>query len=269
MWARRRAAATSLAIAFLPVVGWIVLFASGVALIPPSLRPHINTTLLPRLDALCFNSRFWFTPPEPSNWDLLAAVPYTIHPIIPLLYVALAYRATSTPRFYTFIFTIGIMNLLAVLTHLTFPTAPPWYFIKYGTAAADYTMKGDPAILSRVDERLNILFFTRMYRDGGKVVFGTWPSLHAAWPYLIAVFRPRPDARPVRFVLYFYVAWVWWAAIYLQHHYFVDILGGVFYAELAMILVRAKGGDAEAADVVEGRGGGLLPVSTQDAFSDD
>lgn len=98
-------------------------------------------------------------------------------------------------------------------------------------------MKGEPAILARVDKRFNIQMFHKMYAEGGKVVFGAWPSLHAAWPYLIARFKP-PFGRKVSIFLWAYVALVWWAAIYLQHHFAADVLGGVLYAEASYWFVR-------------------------------
>lgn len=247
-----------------PLALWLLLFSCGVDLLPPALRPRVNTRLLPRLDALLGYSYAWFAPAAPAPLDLLAAVPYTVHPVLPVFYLALAYKATRQPRYWTYLFTFGVMNCLAVSTHLLWPTAPPWYFDKFGTAEASYALKGDPAILARVDARLGIQFFTRMYRDGGKVVFGTWPSLHGAWPYLMAIFRPRPAARAVRLAIWAYVVWVWWAAMYLQHHFLADLIGGALYAEVAVAVCSAKGGDLEVDQVVEGRQPNLLPVSTEE-----
>jgi membrane-associated phospholipid phosphatase len=261
--ARRRRSAAVFARTLAPLSAWIVLFSCGVALIPPALRPTVSTELLPRLDALIGYSYTWFTPAESTPLDLVAAVPYTVHTILPFVYLLVTYRFTPAPRFHTYLYTFGVMNVLAVSTHLLWPTAPPWYFAKFGTAAASYSMKGDPAVLARVDARLGIHFFTRMYEDGGKVVFGTWPSLHAAWPYLMAIFRPRPQPRPVRVLTWVYVAWVWWAAMYLQHHYFADVLGGALYAEVAVAVCSAKGGEPEGEAVFEGREPHLLPVTAE------
>lgn len=220
---------------FAPVGLWLVLFSFGVALVPDALKPHINTTLMPWLDAWCAHSATWFA--NDGDWpvlDVLAAVPYTVHPVLPLVFIVATLATSRKHRLLKFVFVFGIMNLSAVLTHITFPTTPPWYFVKYGTAEAHYGMKGDPALLSRVDKMFNITMYQRMYEDGGKVVFGTWPSLHAAWPYLMASFRPRLRLGWMRAFQWVYVVWVWWAAVYLQHHYFVDLLGGVLYAEGAM-----------------------------------
>ena len=51
-------------------------------------------------------------------------------------------------------------------------------------------------------------------------------------------FRPGFGRRVAPF-MWSYVLLVWWAAIYLRHHFAMDILGGVLYAEAANMLVRA------------------------------
>jgi membrane-associated phospholipid phosphatase len=257
-WSTTLTRARPALLAFVPLVLWILLFSSGVALIPPSLRPPINTTLLPRIDALVGYSHTWFAArgPPSSVLDVAAAIPYTVHTLIPFAYLAAFLRPVATGtrprplRLLTFFYTFGLMNLAAVSTHLLCPTAPPWYFVKYGTSPANYSMKGDPALLARVDALTGSHFFRKMYRDGGKVVFGTWPSLHAAWPYLVATFRPAPfpRAHPLRIAMYLYVAWVWWAAIYLQHHYLADVLGGALYAEAAMYIATPRASEGEPTD---------------------
>jgi membrane-associated phospholipid phosphatase len=30
-----------------------------------------------------------------------------------------------------------------------------------------------------------------------------------------------------------YILWVWWAAVYLNHHYLVDLLGGLLFVAFA------------------------------------
>lgn len=117
-------------------------------------------------------------------------------------------------------------------------------------------MKGEAGLLTRIDVMFGIELFTKMYRDGGKVVFGSWPSLHAGWPFLFAGFKPRSRVGWVRWGLWGYCAWVWWAALYLEHHYLVDVLGGVAFVVVAKGLAKWwVGGSLE-----EEGGVGYLPV---------
>eukprot|EP00177_Eucheuma_denticulatum_P006374 GFKZ01011622.1.p1 GENE.GFKZ01011622.1~~GFKZ01011622.1.p1 ORF type:complete len:351 (+),score=23.99 GFKZ01011622.1:111-1055(+) len=247
-----RAFLSDSALYFIPVLLWLLLFSCGVALIPPSWKPPINVTLLPTIDEWLGSSVKWFgSLSDQYSWlDLLAAVPYTIHPLLPIFFLAghalLGAPVSGKGRpMMKFVLAFGIMNLAAVLTHLIFPTAPPWYFLKHRYAVATYDMKGDPAVLGRLDEHFDMHMYRTMYEEGGKVVFGAWPSLHAAWPYLMARFRPAIPWRVVQVWQWGYMVLVWWAAIHLKHHFLVDLLGGMLYAEFAYQVAQMTLGGRE------------------------
>lgn len=57
------------------------------------------------------------------------------------------------------------------------------------------------------------------------MVFGAFPSLHAGSAVMEALFMSHvfPRLRPLFAV---YVLWLWWATMYLSHHYAVDLVGG-------------------------------------------
>jgi membrane-associated phospholipid phosphatase len=66
------------------------------------------------------------------------------------------------------------------------------------------------------------------------------PSLHAAFPVLAWLFLRRRHVVAARFVAAYTLA-VWFAIVYLGHHYIVDILGGVAFAVGAYVLVARLG----------------------------
>jgi PAP2 superfamily len=116
----------------------------------------------------------------------------------------------------------------------------------YGFAPADYTMNGSPGGLERID----LLFGTKLYTSSfsaSPVVFGAFPSLHAGWATLHSLYLHHlfPQARVL---LCAYVMWVWWATMYLTHHYFVDLIGGsclavtVFYIAQRNYLPQIQSG---------------------------
>ena len=107
-------------------------------------------------------------------------------------------------------------------------------------------MNGSPGGLYRIDE----LFGTNLYTSSfsaSPVVFGAFPSLHAGWATLHALYIHHlfPKAR---ILLCAYVMWVWWATMYLTHHYFVDLIGGsclavtVFYIAQRNYLPQIQSG---------------------------
>lgn len=82
-----------------------------------------------------------------------------------------------------------------------------------------------PAGLTRVDDLLGFDLFGKLY-GSSTLVFGSFPSLHAAWPFL-AFSIDSASTRWLHLGHYFVVSW---AAMYLNHHYLVDVLGGAFFA---------------------------------------
>lgn len=78
--------------------------------------------------------------------------------------------------------------------------------------------------------------------DNSPVVFGSFPSLHIGWPSTTACFVYFETSLPLwlRIASVAYVAYVGLAVMYLQHHYFVDVAGGVLYAFVAYRLLRPR-----------------------------
>ncbi|KAG0072598.1 Aureobasidin resistance protein Aur1 [Linnemannia elongata] len=96
-------------------------------------------------------------------------------------------------------------------------------------------MPGDPGGLARVDDILGVEMYKTTF-TASPLVFGAFPSLHSAdaWQlafFLVYIFGPRAIPFAV-----LYVFWIWWATMYLGHHYVVDLVGGGAYAVVAFWL---------------------------------
>jgi membrane-associated phospholipid phosphatase len=124
-----------------------------------------------------------------------------------------------------FIWMAGLVNFLAVLVQFFFPTAPPWF-----TDSAVYDEVDGRFIRSANNEagfeRLDILFNVKLFHSiygASPVKFGAMPSLHVAWPAIICVSKPWIS---LRFAIG-HVAWIFWAALYSNHHYGVDAIAGI------------------------------------------
>ena len=116
------------------------------------------------------------------------------------------------------------MNIIGVSIQLLFPCSPPWYENMYGLAPANYSIHGSPAGLAAIDKLFGIRLYTSTF-TGSPMVFGAFPSLHSGSAITEALFLASvfPRLKPL---LIGYVLWLWWATMYLQHHYIVDLVGG-------------------------------------------
>lgn len=235
----------------LPFAVWLMMFNFYVQ-IPVELRPKIDVRTLPALENYILGGYSLVTWPRTvlsdDNpilllLDFLAAFVYLIHFAFAWVFALFLYaysRNRKTPEGHpvvepwTFLLTMGILNMIAVATQISWPTAPPWYVNQYGEfQEANYEISGDAAGLTRVDQMIHFGLFKRLYGQS-PIVFGSFPSLHAAWPIVISIFSPKHVA--VKTVGYFYVATVWWAAVYLEHHYFVDLIGGAVFTAFSYMV---------------------------------
>jgi len=124
----------------------------------------------------------------------------------------------------SYAFAFGYLNLIGVIIQILFPAAPPWYEDLYLNEIPDYSMKGSPGGLGRIDLLLRIDLYTTAFSNSA-VIFGAFPSLHSGCATMEALFFSYafPQLRPL-FV--FYVCWLWWSTMYLTHHFFVDLVVG-------------------------------------------
>lgn len=132
----------------------------------------------------------------------------------------------------------GWMSILGVTIQLIFPCTPPWYENEHGLVPAAYGMPGSPAGLARVDQIFGIDLYTTNFTHA-PLPFGAFPSLHSANAVLEALFMSHcfPQFR-VFFAVY--AGWVWWATMYLSHHYAIDLVGGGLIAACFFYVSRAK-----------------------------
>jgi len=211
---------------------WIILFTTAPK-IPLSIRPEIDVYSLHFMDYvfLHYLPSTYLAELQCDFLDILGAIAYTIHTAWPFVFLAYMIFYGRRDLILPYLNCFGALCFLSVVTQLIMPTAPPWYFYKYGYAPANYNMTGDPAGLIRVDHMFNITFYQNMF-DASPLVFGSFPSLHVGWPSVLAllVFYDTTLPRGIKWASVAYVAYVALAVMYLQHHYFVDAFGGVFYS---------------------------------------
>jgi len=237
----------------LPTILWFAEFNMS-KYIPSSIRPVVDTTTLPYLDSrILFGYTLLHWPRSvlegKPDWqgliyffDLLSAFVYVIHFCFAWIFslgIYFYYRkkvdTNGKPLIvpWSFLWCLGLLNLTAVTVQLCWPTAPPWYVEIYGTKPPSYGMHGDPAGLENADNLLHIPLFSSIYGNS-PIVFGSFPSLHGAWPIMITLFTPA--GKKFKIMGSIYSGLVWWAALYLNHHYLTDLLGGLLFVILNYFL---------------------------------
>lgn len=121
------------------------------------------------------------------------------------------------------------LNIIGYSTYYWYAAAPPWYVSDHGLVSADLTVKASLAGCVRFDEFFGIPVFKNWYGNSADV-FGSIPSLHVAYPFLALIYSFR--AKRFRAWSVFFYLWVSFAAVYLNHHYLLDIAWGTAYAAL-------------------------------------
>ncbi len=129
-----------------------------------------------------------------------------------------------------------LVNLVGYATWYLYPAAPPWYVEAHGLETVLLDVPGNLGRSGRFDALLGTSFFTRMYGYEANA-FGAIPSLHISYPTLSVFFAFRLGA--FRTLTSVFLAIMCFAAVYLNHHYLIDVLLGVAYGLIAGVMTVA------------------------------
>jgi len=249
-----------------PLAAYTFLYLVIVKRIPDEVRPNIDVHTLPAITStLQFGVNLQHFPrniiPNTEDYggllvilDLIAAAVYSCHfitwgfAIMLFVYHHIIARNSKEEnveesedqkddgnlKHWQFMWCIGWIDLITWITQMFWPTAPPWYNDIYGFRPANYAVKPFEAGLQRLDRYLGEPLFASFYSNN-PVVFGAFPSLHVAHPVSLALFWPF---ERLSWLIWLYPIITSWAAVYLNHHYLVDVLGGWFYA---LIVIKTAG----------------------------
>lgn len=197
-----------------------------------------------RLELFLFGFRFkermiipndYFLEHHHAFFDLAAAAAYSLHMVVPLF---LAFLFWKRDRMLTrrFAWAFFLANLFAFVTYVALPVAPPWYVQQYGLTPATWETPSSAAGLIHFDRWIGIPYFQGMYSKSAWV-FGAVPSMHAGFPFLNVLFA-RKVFRMGLIPLILFMLLVWFSAVYLRHHYIIDLIAGVVYVSIAYCLMN-------------------------------
>ncbi|KAF8273951.1 PAP2-domain-containing protein [Lactarius quietus] len=210
----------------LPVTTYLITFFSP-QFISNEHRPSIYVSVLPTLESVLFGANIsdLLTRYTHPILDVISWLPYGIgHFTIPFVVAIFLwlFRPKQVLHFWGCAF--GWLNFVGVVTQFIFPCAAPWYEVIFGLTPAEYSMKGSPGGLLRIDNLFHSHGYTVTFSNS-PVVFGAFPSLHSACATMEALFLSHFFPQVATYV-WAYAAVLYWATMYLTHHYLIDVVGG-------------------------------------------
>jgi inositol phosphorylceramide synthase catalytic subunit len=175
----------------------------------------------------------WFLHNTTPVLDLFAGFAYSTH-ILEILAVGVFLFLVQRRRFHALAWAFFLANAIGIVICMIYPAAPPWYVIAHGTGPADPTATSSAAGAARFDALLGIDYFRAFYSRNPNV-FGAMPSLHSAYPVL-AAWATWDRGWRWRLPTLAFACLMWFSAVYLAHHYFLDILAGIAVACFACLV---------------------------------
>ena len=196
--------------------------------------------------------------------DVMSAIPYLMHYVIPVLYPALLYFRGQVDNISKFYWLLGWVMWVHYLIWFLLPTAPPWTYdnlelytkLNYTTMPPFHLQHKEGCAFGRLDALTGIPFFFGMF-SGNPVPFASFPSGHVAWPSCIYATSP-PGGR----IFALYVVWVAWATLYSCHHYLSDaIVAACTVAGVRRLLIWLAERPSRNRDPVCGFHGVVCPLN--------
>jgi membrane-associated phospholipid phosphatase len=169
--------------------------------------------------------------------DAICAVPYGTFIVVVSAYGAYLFFKDER-GLERLAWTFLVLNVAGFLTYHLYPAAPPWYVHQHGCAVDLAAHASEGARLARVDAAIGYPFFAGFYARSNDV-FGAVPSLHVAYPTILLFEAWRRHGVLGRTLAALFLATMGYAAIYLDHHWIVDLVLGMLYAAGAYVLVLA------------------------------
>ena len=158
--------------------------------------------------------------------DIIAMFFYFMHFVLPIV-IGFVFWVNSREYYWRFVAALLLMCFLAFVTYLFWPSAPPWYQLHDVVKINDQTVR----------TLWGYTLVTPLYHSFNSNPFAAFPSLHAAFPALAAVYAwQRYRLLALGLVLWTLAVMV--SIVYLGEHYVVDALAGMVYVAAATIIVQ-------------------------------
>lgn len=168
--------------------------------------------------------------------DIACAIPYGTFIYVTLAFAIWLYvrdrRALSR-----FAWSFLLLNIAGFVTYHIYPAAAPWYYHAHGCSVDLASRASEGPNLARVDAWLGVGYFAGFYGRSNDV-FGAMPSLHVGYPLLVVLYGWPLTRAPGRTAALAFLASMCCAAVYLDHHWIIDVLVGLAYTLIASGALR-------------------------------
>jgi len=182
-----------------------------------------------KFQALLFNEN------QLQWYDYASVIFYTSHFIVPMV-IAFIFWTYDRSHFKKYAAAFLVLSYLAFFTFLIFPAVPPW-------------MASNQGYLPPLSKIMDVVYASfsypisvpSIYKFFGANLVAAFPSLHAAYPWLIFLFI-RKKSKLLSYISLFYVGGVWFSVIYLGEHYVIDVVAGALYSTIAYYIIELYDG---------------------------
>jgi len=176
----------------------------------------------------------FYVPGRPHVWDWLAMVVYSSHFFVPTL-GAVTLRFRRRAQFRPYIARFATLTTLGFLTYIAFPAVPPWLASQRGFVPPIHRIVRELWYAIGRPDIASLFAGSNVYANDVAAL----PSLHAAYPLLLAIFLWRGASRLQRVLLAAYVPAMAIVLAYFGEHYVFDVLLGWIYVGVTLVLVAA------------------------------
>ncbi len=167
--------------------------------------------------------------------DLITGIAYLFWvpaPILFTLYCFFRYKEITLKYWMAFF----VANIFGFIGYYLYPAAPPWYYELYGDQFIAQTAS-NAARLIRVDQFIGIPIFENLYSKGS-AVFAAIPSMHSAFPVLLIFYSLKIGKHWLTLLFLCLTLSIWLGAVYLNHHYVIDVLLGIIIAAVTLFVLE-------------------------------
>ncbi len=174
--------------------------------------------------------------PDVLHWyDILAGIVYSLHFALPLIFGFILWMRNRA-QFRWFIATLLIMTYSTFIIFLLLPTAPPWLLNHWGYLPGIHDPFNQAAAGTSEASSSHFGALT-VWTHASPNPVAAFPSLHAAYPWLVLLFSVRIFGRK-GFVMLIHNVLLWFSVVYLAQHWVIDVLGGIAWATVSFFLVE-------------------------------